>query len=86
MGLAEPVRNTPPLEVVRADLHLDPVARKDPDAVHAHLARVVGENFMAVVGLHAEGRVFERLDNCALEQDRLLLRAGVRQVVTSSIA
>ena len=44
-------------EVIRR--HLDPhfVSRQDLDIVHAHLARDMGGDFMAVLKLHAEHRV-----------------------------
>jgi hypothetical protein len=77
--LFEPISDATPLEVVRADLYLDTVAWQDADTVHTHLARVVSQYFMAVVGLYTESCVFEGLGYGALEQDCLLLCIGVRQ-------
>lgn len=37
------------LEVVGRQFNLHLVARKDPDVVHAHLARDVGKEFVAVI-------------------------------------
>src|SRR5215204_4955895 len=41
ISLSEPVGYAPPVEVIGAELHLDFVARQDPDVVHPHLARDV---------------------------------------------
>src|SRR3974377_412617 len=47
--LLEPVHDPAPPQVVGRKLDLDPVAREDPDVVHAHLARDVGEHLVVVV-------------------------------------
>src|SRR4051812_2362763 len=62
------------VEVVGGDLHADPVARQDPDAEAAHLARDVAEDLVSVVELDAEHGVGEGLHHLALELDLLLLR------------
>src|SRR5215212_2658379 len=60
-ALPEPVGYAPPVEVIGAELHLDFVARQDPDVVHPHLARDVGQDVVPVVELHPELRVGQRL-------------------------
>lgn len=81
--LLEPVRDPAPLEVVRAYLDLDAVTREHPDAMHAHFAGIMGQHFVAVVGLHAERSIFEGLHDGPFEQDRLLLGIPVGQLPTS---
>src|SRR3954451_23718247 len=61
-------------EVVGGDLHADAIARQDADAVAPHLSCDMPEDLVAVVELHAEHRVGQRLDNLALELDLLFLR------------
>src|SRR3954454_17771091 len=60
-------------EVVRRDLDAYPIPRQDPDAEAPHLARDVPEDDVAVVELHPEHRVRERLDDLAFELDLLFL-------------
>src|SRR5918994_4379270 len=62
-----------PVEVIRRDLHPHPVPREDPDAEAPHLARDVSEHLVAVVELHPEHRVRERLHDLAFEFDFLFL-------------
>jgi hypothetical protein len=78
LWLFEPVSDTSPFEVVRADLDLDAVTGQDADAVHAHLAGIVGQHFVAVVSFYSESGVLEGLDYRSLEQDGLLLCVRVR--------
>src|ERR687897_264901 len=61
------------VEVVRRDLDPHPIPRQDPDAETAHLAGHVSEDLVAVVELHPEHRVRERLDDLAFEFDFLFL-------------
>src|SRR5436190_2744443 len=61
------------LEVVRGDLDLDPVAGEDADPVHTHLSGAVGQHLMAVLQLHFEHGVGERLYDNALQHDRIFL-------------
>jgi hypothetical protein len=61
--LLEPVSDAAPFEVIGADFHLDPVAREDADTVHPHLARIMSQYLMAVVGLYTERRVLKGLDH-----------------------
>src|SRR6476661_10854869 len=56
-------------QVVRRELHHDPVLGEDPDVVLAHLAADVGENLVAVAELHPEHRIRESLHNRALDLD-----------------
>src|SRR4051794_28224880 len=65
-------------EVVRGELHLDPIAGEDADVVHAHLPGDVREDLVAVLQLHAEHRVGEGLGHRALEHDRVFLGLGQR--------
>jgi hypothetical protein len=64
--LLEPVSDAAPLQVVGADLHLDPVAREDADTVHPHLAGIMSQYLVTVVGLYPERGVLERLDHSPL--------------------
>ena len=61
------------VEIVWRDLDADPIPRQDPDPEPPHLARDVPEDFVAVVQLHPEHRVRERLDHLAFEFDLLFL-------------
>src|ERR1700730_4638388 len=70
------VGDAAPLEVVGRDLHLYPVAGEDADAVHAHLSRTVGEHLMPVLELYFEHGVGQRLDDRALEHDRVFFGFG----------
>src|SRR5262245_56667444 len=63
-------------QVVRRELHLDPVAGEDADVVHPHLAGDVREHLVAVVELDAEHGVRQRLDDRAFEHDRVFHRLG----------
>src|SRR4051794_18760838 len=62
-----------PVEVVWRDLHADAVTGEDADAEAPHLARDVAEDLVAVVELHSEHRVRERLEDLAFELDLLFL-------------
>src|SRR4051794_25367604 len=67
-------------EVVRGKLHDDPVLGEDADVVLPHLAADVGQDLVAVLQLHAEHRVGERLDDSALDLDGPVL---LRHVLAS---
>src|SRR5712692_2394615 len=69
--LFEPVRDAPAGQVVGRELHLHAVARQDPDEVHPHLAAHVREHFVAVLQLHPEHRVRQRLHHSPLDLDRI---------------
>jgi len=43
-----------PIEVVGSDFDLHAIARKDPDAMHAHLPGTVGKHLMPVLKLYLE--------------------------------
>src|SRR3954463_852616 len=74
-----PVDDPGPIQVVGRDLDPDAIAREDADPEAPHLARHVTEDLVAVVELHPEHRVRERLDDLPLELDLLFLRqAGPR--------
>ena len=59
------------IEVVRRDLDAHAVSGEHADAEAAHLAGEVREDGMAVLELHAEHRVGQRLDDLAVERDLL---------------
>src|SRR5262245_52916346 len=70
-------------EVVRGQLHLDSVTRKDPDVVLSHLPGDRGEHLVTSLELDAEHRAREGLYHLALDLDLLVLdcqptpRAGI---------
>src|ERR1700731_2963826 len=59
--------------VVGRNLNLDLVAGKDTNAVHAHLARTVSEDGVAVLQLDAEHGVGKWLDDGTLNGERVFL-------------
>src|SRR3954462_14587098 len=69
-----PVDDPRAVEVVRRDLDAHPIPRQDANAESSHLARDVPEDDVAVVELHPEHGVRERLDDLAFELDLLFLR------------
>ena len=62
------------VEVVRGDLDPDAITREDPDAEAPHLAGHVAEHLVAVVELHPEHGVRERLYDLTFELDLVFLR------------
>src|SRR5579859_1111797 len=68
-----PIGDTTAVEVIRAQLHIDLVARKDADVVLAHLPGDSRENGVAGVELHPEHRARESLDDLAFNLDLLFL-------------
>src|SRR4051794_35882073 len=68
-----PVDDPRAVEVIRRHLDPHPIPRQDPDAEASHLARDVPEDDVAVVELHPEHCVRERLDDLAFELDLLFL-------------
>ena len=56
-------------EIVRGELDLDSVLRKNSDVVAAHLSRDVPEHGVPIFKLHLEPGVRERLDNGAFQHD-----------------
>ena len=69
-----PVDDPRPIQVVRRDLNPDAVAREDADTEAPHLAGHVAQDLVAVVELHPEHRVRERLDDLPFELDLFFLR------------
>ena len=69
-----PVDDPRPIQVVWRDLDPDAIAREDPDAKPPHLAGYVAQDLVAVVELHPEHRIRERLDDLTFELDLLFLR------------
>src|SRR6266545_2308545 len=67
-------------QVVRRQLHQDPVPREDPDVVHPHLPRDVSQNVVPVFELHPEHGVGERLGDRSLDLDGVLLRQALPSV------
>src|SRR3990172_12615517 len=82
-ALLESIRDPATRQVVRRQLDADPVARKDPDEVHAELAADVGEYPMTVLELDSEHRIGQRLDDRTLDLDRVLLGHRRRQAPCS---
>src|SRR5712691_2998169 len=72
--LFESIRDPAAREVVRRQLDLHAVAREDPDEVHPHLAAHVREHPVAVVQLHSEHRVRQRLHHGPFDLDRVFFR------------
>src|SRR4051794_29342193 len=68
-----PVDDPRAVEVIGRDLDPHPIPRQDPDAEPSHLARDMSEDDVAVVELHPEHGVRERLDDLAFELDLLFL-------------
>src|SRR3954463_15215542 len=78
-GLLVAVDDAPAGQVVRRELHDDPVLGEDPDVVLTHLAADVREDPVSVLQLHAEHRVRQGFDDPALYLDRpVLLGHGLR--------
>src|SRR5690606_667540 len=71
--LLVPVDDPATRQVVRRQLHHDPVVREDADVVHAHLAADVCQDLVAVLELDLEHGVRKRLDDSALDLDGTLL-------------
>src|SRR3954462_7388559 len=69
-----PVDDPCPIQVVWRDLDPDAIAREDADAKPPHLAGHVAQDLVAIVQLHPEHRIRERLDDLAFELDLLFLR------------
>src|SRR4029450_7315547 len=72
--LPVPVHDPPPGQVIGGELHQHPVAREDPDVVHAHLSRDVRQDPVSIVQLEPEHGVRKGLDYCPFDLDRILLR------------
>src|SRR5579859_326855 len=71
---AMPVSDPTAIQVVRAELHLDLVARQDADVVLPHLPGDGREHGVASpVELHPEHRARERFDDLAFDLDLLFL-------------
>ena len=63
-------------EVVRSEFHLDLVAWEDSDVVHPHLPGDVREHLVSVVEFDLEHGSRQRLEDLALEYDRIFLWLG----------
>ena len=74
IALPVPIGDSTAVQVVRAQLHLDLVAREDPDVVLPHLPGDGREHGVATpVELHPEHRARERFDDLAFNLDLLFL-------------
>src|SRR5690606_12437474 len=73
------VRDAPAAKIVRRQLHRHLVAGQDPDEVHPHLARDMRQHLVAVVELHPEHRVGQRLDDRPFHLNDVLLGHGVHR-------
>jgi len=58
-------------QVVGRELHLHPVAGKDADVMHTHLAGNMGQHLVAIFEFDAEHGVRQRLGHRPLEDDRI---------------
>src|SRR6185503_18370908 len=72
-SLLVPIGDAAAAEVVGRELDLHAVAREDPDVVHSHLPRDVGEDLVPVLELDAEHGVGQRLDHRSLYQNCVVL-------------
>src|SRR5512135_2393232 len=63
-------------QVVRGHLDLDAVSGQQPDSIHAHLAREVGENHMSAFKLDLEVRGREKFFDDADGLDEVLPRSS----------
>src|SRR6476661_5459180 len=80
-----PVDDATTGQVVGRELHDDPVLRKDPDVVLAHLAADVREHLVAVAQLDSEHRVGKGFHDGALHlDDAFLLRHVLRNPLIDS--
>src|SRR4029079_15295716 len=77
------IRDTASGEVVGGELYLHLVAGEDADVVHPHLAGDVSQHLVPVLQLDAEHRVRQRLDDRALEHDRVFLRLRQKLLLRS---
>src|SRR5947207_14380283 len=59
------IRDATPAEVIGSELDLDAIAGQDPDVVHPHLPRDVGEHLVPVLELPPEHGVRPGLDDSA---------------------
>src|SRR5919199_2790032 len=71
ISLTVSVRDPAARQVIRGQLHLDLVAREDPDVVLTHLSRDRCEDGVTAVELHPEHRARERLGDLAFDLDLL---------------
>lgn len=65
------VGNSPAAEVIRGQFHGDFVAGQDFDKMHAHFARNVTEDFVAVLKYYAERSIGQALLDHAVNLDGL---------------
>jgi hypothetical protein len=65
-------RNSSLCQIIRRDFNLDPVAEKDMDEVHPHLAGNVAKEDVAVLQLHAEHGVGKGFDDYTILLDSYL--------------
>ena len=77
-GLLVSVGDAATGKVVGRELDLDAVSGEDADVVHAHLSRDVGQHLVPVLELDPEHGIGQRLDDGALEDDRIFLGLGQR--------
>ncbi len=65
------VGDTPPRQIVGRQLDGDPIAGEHPDVVRAHLPGQVTEHRVTVLQLHGKHRVWQRVDDPAINRDRI---------------
>jgi hypothetical protein len=64
--------DSPALQVVRRQFHNDLVTRKNFDKMHPHLPGDVGKYSMAVLQLHSEHGVWQRLNHNTFDFNGIL--------------
>jgi hypothetical protein len=69
-----PVDDPRAVQVVRGELAANAIAREDANPEASHLARHVPKDYVIVVELHTEHRVWQGLDHLPLEFNLVLLR------------
>jgi hypothetical protein len=66
------IGDTTPSEIVRGELYLYLVSGQNPNSMHPHLPRAMGQNLETILELDAEHRVRKWLHHCPFKDDRVL--------------
>ena len=67
------IGDSTPGEVVWGQFHLNPVARKNSDVMHSHLAGDVSKDFVSVLQLHSKHCVWQWLNHGSLKNNGVFL-------------
>src|SRR5262249_33223112 len=76
------VDDPPAGEIVRGELHDDPVLGQDADVVLPHLAADVGQDLVTVGELHPEHGVRQGLDDAAFDLDGTVFLRHILRYLT----